>query len=391
MNKTRKIALTNGRLILPDTILSDAVLIIQGPTITQILPQNEFEAGTEQFDVDGRYIAPGFIDIHTHGALGRSFNEPTSEAYETITAANAHHGTTALLATTASAPIPNLSDCLSACRYWMQQAQPGARVLGMHLEGPYFCPAQAGAQNPAHLRTPNDGTPDLLLEHAPLIKMMSYAPELSGAHALTTQLVKKGIVAAAGHSCADDDEVFTAVENGLSHAIHLWSGQSTTHYVGPWRKPGLLEASLASTTLTAEIIADNKHLPPTLMKLAYRCLGPDRLCAVSDATAGAGLPEGAQFDLAGLLCEVRDGVAMLLDATSFAGSTTFLGQMLPILVNVTGISLPEAVRMMTLTPARIIGADTHLGSLQPGKYADLNILNNDLTIHQTMANGRWLQ
>ena len=159
---------------------------------------------------------------------------------------------------------------------------------------------------------------------------------------------------------------------------------------GPWRKPGVLEAALTFDGLTAEIIADNRHLPPTLMRLAYKCLGPDRLCAVSDALAGAGLPEGSVYTMGGLSYDVQDGVGMVLDRSSFAGSATLLPQMLPVLYDVVGIPLVEAVRMTTLTPARIIGVDRDFGSLEPGKRADLVVFDDAFVAQRVMLDGEWI-
>ena len=152
----------------------------------------------------------------------------------------------------------------------------------------------------------------------------------------------------------------------------------------------MLEAALTFDGLTAEIIADNRHLPPTLMRLAYKCLGPDRLCAVSDALAGAGLPEGSSYVMGGMSYEVRDGVGMMFDRSAFAGSATLLPQMLPVLIDVVGIPPVEAIRMTTLTPARIIGADGDRGSLEPGKRADLVVFEDDFTAHRVMLGGEWL-
>ncbi len=177
---------------------------------------------------------------------------------------------------------------------------------------------------------------------------------------------------------------------GLRHTIHIWSGQSSTVREGPWRRPGLLEATLTCDELTAEMIADNRHLPATLMKLAYRCKGPDRLCVVSDAIAGAGMPDGTSFGLAGHEYLVEDGVGMVPDHTSFAGSVTLLNRMVAVLRDVVGIPLPEAVRMASLTPARIIGVADRKGSLEPGKDADLAVFEEDWTAWRTMIGGRWL-
>jgi N-acetylglucosamine-6-phosphate deacetylase len=384
------LALVNGRLVLPDEIVTGQALLLQGTKIAAVAGAGEVGTDIRQIDVRGRTIAPGLIDIHTHGALRHTFNEATEEAFAVISRENARRGVTSLLATTTTAPLPNLVACMVLCRQWMDRPPAGAQLLGVHLEGPYFCNKQRGTQDPAFIRTPDDGSPDALLEHHEVIKIMSYAPELPGALELTERVRDLDIVPAAGHSCARDEEVVAAMQRGLRHVIHIWSGQSSTVREGPWRKPGLLEASLAHDALSVEMIADNRHLPPTLMKLAYRCIGPQRLCAISDATCGAGLEEGARFHIGNVACEVHDGVAMLLDRSQFAGSTTFLSQMIPILTNEVGIPLVEAIRMASLTPAQIIGVADHKGGLEAGKDADLVIFDDDLCVRSTMVGGRWV-
>jgi N-acetylglucosamine-6-phosphate deacetylase len=272
----------------------------------------------------------------------------------------------------------------------MHKPREGSQVLGVHLEGPYFSMAQKGAQDPENIRTPDDGTADILLEHHDMMRIMTYAPELPGALELTARLARLGIVPAAGHSSAKDEDVLAAMRVGLRHIVHIWSGQSSTVREGPWRKPGLLEASLVFEGLTVEMISDNKHLPPTLMKLAYKCIGADRLCIVSDATNGAGMPEGARFRMGEMEYEVHDGVGMMLDRTAFAGSTTLVNQMVPILTDTVGIPLVEAVRMATLTPARAIGFGDRKGSLEAGKDADLAVFEEDFSAWRTMIGGRWV-
>jgi N-acetylglucosamine-6-phosphate deacetylase len=376
-------------VITPQEVVVGRAVIVEEGKILGIDHVDSLGSEGERIDVGGRYITPGLIDIHTHGAVGHTFNEPTEEAFAAITAENVRRGVTSMLATVATAPMPDLVRCLEFSRGWMGQPREGTRVLGVHQEGPYFNLAQKGAQDPANIRTPDDGTVDLLLEHHDIIKIMTYAPELPGALELTARLAKLGIVPAAGHSSAKDEDVWAAMQVGLRHVIHLWSGQSSTIREGPWRKPGLLEASLVFDGLTAEIIADNKHLPPTLMKLAYKCIGADRLCAVSDATNGAGLPEGSRFRMGEMEYDVHDGVGMMLDRTSFAGSTTLLNQMVPILVNVVGIPSAEAMRMVSLTPARAIGCGGRKGSLEAGKDADIAVFEDDFSAWRTMIGGRW--
>jgi len=386
----KRFALVNGRVILPQEMVAAQAVIIEDAKIAGIVAVDSLPAAMPKIDVGGRYISPGLIDIHIHGALGHTFNEATAESFAAITAETAKRGITSLLATTSTAPIADLAQSLAFCRQWMDERRGGSQILGAHVEGPYFNLAQSGAQDPANIRIPDDGTVEQLLAYHDIIEIMTFAPELPGALDLTTRLTDLGITAAAGHSSAKDEDVLTAMEKGLSHIIHIWSGQSTTVREGPWRKAGLLEASLTFDGLTVEMITDNKHLPPTLMKLAYKCIGADRLCIISDATSGAGLPEGSHFRMGEMEYEVHDGVGMMFDRTCFAGSTTLLNQMIPILTDVVGISLVEAIRMATLTPARVISVDARKGSLEVGKDADIAIFDDDFTAWRTMIGGRWV-
>lgn len=387
---TGRFALVNGRVVLPNAVVTGKAVVIADDKIVGIADASALGSDVATIDVGGRIVTPGLIDIHTHGALGHTFNEPTADAFATICAENARRGMTALLATLATAPISDLVHCLEFCHTWMREPRNGARVLGTHLESPYISPTYKGALDPRNIRTPDDGTPDVLLEHHDVIKIFVLAPELPGALQLTHTLTTLGIVPAAGHSSAKDEEVLAAMRVGLRHVTHIWSAMSSTVKEGPWRKPGLLEAALTFDRLTVEMIADNKHLPPTLMKLAVKCIGTDRLCVVSDATSGAGLPEGARFKMGGMEYEVHDGVGMMLDRSSFAGSATLANQMIPVLTNIVGIPLVEAIRMLTLTPARVIGVHARKGSIESGKDADLALFDDDFTCWRTMIAGKWV-
>lgn len=374
----QRTALVNGRIVLPDAIADDQALLIEQGKIVAITDLDAI-GDANPIDVGGRWITPGLIDLHTHGALGHTFNEPTPEAFAAICDVNARHGATSLCATLAPAPMADMKQCFEFMRTWRSERRSGAHILGGYLESPYTNLAQKGALDPSCLRAPNDGSADELLEYADVLRIFMVAPELPDAIELVDKIHRAGIVPAAGHSSAHDTHVLAAMDYGLRHVTHIWSAMSMVVREGPWRKPGLLESALTFDGLTVEMIADNKHLPPTLMKLAYKCIGPDRLCAISDATSGAGLPTGSHFTMGGMEYEVADGVGMMFDRSAFAGSTTLLGQMLPILINVVGIPLVEAIRMTTLTPARVIGVDDRKGSLQAGKDADIVIWNDDLT------------
>jgi N-acetylglucosamine-6-phosphate deacetylase len=386
----KKIALVNGRVVQRGLVTQGKTVVIDNGKIVGVDDVGALGADIERVDVGGRWITPGLIDLHTHGALGHTFNEPTAEAFGTICAENARRGVTGLLATLATAPISDLVQCLEFGRAWMKQTNGGARVLGMHLESPYINPAQKGALDPAHLRTPDDGSVDVFLEYSDVLKIFVLAPELPGAIELTRQLTERGVIVAAGHSSAKDVQVLAAMQVGLKHVTHIWSAMSIVVREGPWRKPGLLESALTFDGLSVEMIADNKHLPPTLMKLAYKCIGADRLCVISDATSGAGLPEGARFKMGGMEYDVHDGVGMMLDRSSFAGSSTLVNEMIPILINVVGVPLVQAIKMLTLTPARVLGLDHRKGSIEPGKDADIAIFNDDWTAWRTMIGGEWI-
>jgi N-acetylglucosamine-6-phosphate deacetylase len=381
-------ALVNGRIVLPDRVVAGLALVIENGRVGGLADPAEVGSGVERVDVDGSWITPGLIDIHTHGALRHTFNEPDPAAWTVITEENLRCGTTALLAT--FAPAPDLLDGLAFCRQWIGEDHGGARVLGAYLESPYVNVAQKGALDPTCLHAANDGSAAALLQYADILRVFMLAPELPGALDLVAALNAAGIVPSAGHTNAQDTHVRAAMQVGLRHVTHLWSAMSLVVREGPWRKPGVLEAALTFDELTAEIIADNRHLPATLMQLAYKCLGPDRLCAVSDALAGAGLPEGSVYTMGGMSYDVRDGVGMVLDRSSFAGSATLLPQMLPVLIDVVGIPPVEAVRMTTLTPARIIGMDGDRGSLEPGKRADLVVFDDAFAPQRVMLGGEWV-
>ena len=385
-----KIVLVNGAVVLPDRVVRDAALLLDSGVVVGLVAPGDAPEDATRVDVGGRLVAPGLVDIHIHGALGRSFNEGTEAAFDTILTACAANGVTSVLATTATAPLEQLEESLATARRWRQAPGNGAELLGAHVEGPYFAASQAGAQDPAHLRMPADRQYERLLAYADVIRIFTYAPELPGASELTRRITELDIVAAAGHSAAREEDLLPHFPLGLRHMIHIWSGQSTTVREGPWRKPGLLEVSLTRADLTVEMIGDGKHLPPTLMKLAYRCIGADRLCLISDATSGAGLPDGAPFRMGEMSYVVGDGVGMLLDGTAFAGSTTLLNQMVRVLIEQVDIPLVEAVRMASLTPARVIGMDNRKGSLLPGRDADLVVFEPDFRPWRVMVKGQWL-
>jgi len=388
-------ALVNGSVVLPDRIASNTAVVIERSSaasgvIAAVLPEDQIPAEMPRFDVGGRWITPGLIDIHTHGGLGYTFNEPTAQAFTAILQENARRGVTGVLATIATASMDDLIQVFEFIRQWMASPRPGAQVFGAHFESPFISPAQCGALDPQNLFSPDDPRAARFLEYADILRIVVLAPEQPGAVDFVARLAERGIIPAAGHSIAKEADVLQAMQAGLSHVTHIFSAMSTTVREGPWRKPGLLETALVHPGLTVEMIADNKHLPPTLMKLAYQSIGPRRLCVISDATSGAGLPEGSRFKMGEMEYEVIDGVGMMFDRSAFAGSATLLNQMIPVLVNEVEIPLPEAICMASLNPARVLGLDVRKGSLEAGKDADIAIFNPDFSAWRTMIAGQWV-
>jgi N-acetylglucosamine-6-phosphate deacetylase len=373
-------------VVLEEEVLEDHAVLVRDGRIEAIVPASQVPADAAYLQLGDGILTPGLVDVHTHGAMGHSFNEGTETAVRATLSTLLAVGVTTVLPTLATAPLEDLEQAVRAIGS-VQGERGLPRVPGAHLEGPYFAQEQCGAQDPDHLRRPDDGSVDRLLEHASAIRMMSFAPELPGAVALTRKLVEADIVPAAGHSDARDEDLLACQEVGLRHVIHVFSGQSTTVRHGPWRKPGLLEATLASDDLTVEVIADGKHLPATLLRMAHRCL-PGRLCLVSDSTPGAGLPDGERYRMGRREYVVADGVGMTLDRASFGGSTTLLPDMIRIAMQAMGIGLPEAVAMASAVPARAAGLDG-VGTIASGHHADLALFTEDLTLKAVALAGQW--
>lgn len=347
-------------------------------------------AGRQVVDVRGYHLTAGLIDIHVHGAVGHEFVEGDSGALQRITAELARHGVTSALATLGSEQIDTIVSALSSVASFQRSGfRAGAELLGVHLEGPYLSQEQRGAHPQSVVRDPTPREVEALLEHVGVLSMMTIAPERPGALDAIRAFADAGTVMSVGHSAAEPDDVRAARDAGASHFTHLWSGMSNLQRRGPWRHPGLIEIALSTTGMTAEIIADGRHLPAELMEIARRCF-PGRLCLVSDAIGAAGLPEGTEFGPPDLRCRVEDGVAVVIGVDSFAGATTLLDGALRRVVLDRGWPLAEAVQMVTEVPARVIGVGEDRGSVAPGHRADLVVWDRQLNVRGTMLGGRWL-
>ena len=395
--------LAGGTVFTPVRILSPGFVIVEGDRIIAVGNENlKVESNIHEIDVAGLFVSPGFIDIHIHGGRGHDVMEGSLEGLTTIAQIHAQGGTTAWLGTTLTAPLDQIKEALQAIEKAMDGDRlDGARLLGAHIEGPYFHPEQAGAQNPAYLKNPNLNEYKELLDDFPCVKRVSAAPELPGGLKLGAELRRRGVLASIGHSNAIYQQVLEAVEAGFSHVTHIFSGMSTVRRIHAYRFAGVLEATLLLDDLTTEMIADGHHLPPSLMRLVIKSKGTDRVCVVTDAIAAAGLGRG-RYRLGGLDVVVEDDVpeeyevrlgrgsyvAKLADGSAFAGSAATMNMLVRNLVNLVGLPLIEAVKMATWTPARILGISHERGLLVPGMKADIVVFDENLNVQMTIVEGK---
>ncbi|MCW2763132.1 MAG: N-acetylglucosamine-6-phosphate deacetylase [Marmoricola sp.] len=380
-------AVVGGAVVTPAGIVEGHALVVRGGQVEGLVREGSVPESMDRFDVGGRLVTPGLIDVHMHGALGHVFGDPLASAHSTIMRYLLSNGVTSVQPTLSTTTPQILDEQLE--RLPSRVARRGeARMLRAHLEGPFLSPAERGAHDPRLLLTPTRSRVDHLLEHRELIGMVTLAPEIDGGLDLVERLVSSGIRVAIGHSAAEADVFRAARDLGAAHLTHLWSGMSNVHRVGPWRHPGMIEMSLASDDMTAEIIADGAHLPAPLLEIARRCLG-DRLCVVSDSTQGAGLPEGTQFRDGDVVCVVRDSVCMVVGEDSFAGSSTQINRMLDLLHEDLGWPLHELVAMATVAPARAAGVSERKGSLAPGFDADISVFDPRFECFAAMVAGAW--
>lgn len=386
--------LVNGSIITPARKIPKGGILIEQGKIAEVFPMSEAPnlGNTDTIDVHGDYVCPGFIDIHSHGGGGADVMDGDPEAFKTIARAHACGGTTCYVATTEASSTDDLIRSIAAFDQVVASSEvDGARLVGLHLEGPYFSDAQKGAQDPRYIKAPDREEYLGILESTDSIMRISAAPELPGGLELGRELRNRGIVASIGHSDATYDEVLSAIDAGYSHVTHLYSGTSGVKRVRAYRVAGVIESALMLDDLTVEIIADGKHLPGSLLKLIYKCKGPDRVALCTDAMRAAGMPEGEY--LAGgegdeRTVVVDEGVAWMPDRTAFAGSVALANQLVRNMVELAGVGLPDAVRMASLTPAKIMRLDDSKGSLDKGKDADIVVLNKNLDVRMTIVEGR---
>ncbi len=388
-----KKALVNGKVITPSRVLDGAAVVVENGKICEVSEDGRIPSGCEVTDCKGLYVSPGFIDMHLHGGGGYDFMDGTPEAVEGAAKAHMMHGTTSLVPTTLTCPDEDLFgffDCYSEVKKKMKD---GPDLLGIHLEGPYFSMEQKGAQDPAYLKKPSPEHYMKILEYCSDIVRISAAPELEGSLELGRELVRRGILAAVGHSDACYQELVPAYECGFTHVTHLYSGMSTIHRRNAYRYLGVVETAYLLDGMTVEIIADGKHLPKELLKLIVKTKSNDRISLITDSSRGAGMPEGSEILLGSLKygqkCFIENGVAVMPDRTSFAGSVCTSDRCVRTMHKTVGLPIEEAVAMMTVNPAEVMNIADCKGRLVRGFDADINIFDDDINIKHVMVGGEF--
>jgi N-acetylglucosamine-6-phosphate deacetylase len=383
-----------GVIVLADRLLSGGVVEVDGGRITAVHPAVPAAAGREVIDLDGGYLAPGFVDMHVHGGAGADFMDGTADAFRTVCRAHARHGTTSLLPTTTAARHEQHLAFLDVCRRLKAEGTGGAAILGAHLYGPYFAAEARGCHPAAPLRPPQPDDYLPFLDYADCIATATVAPELAGAEAFVRACGARGIRCNAGHSHATFDQVEAAVGWGVRHVDHLFCAMSDRARLRQTQtypmRGGLMEATLFFDELTTEVIADGKHLQRELLLLAYKVKGPDRLALVTDCNRALDMPDGeylfGPID-GGEPILRKDGVGVMPDGKALASGVEGMDHAVRTFHRLTGVPLVEVVRMASLTPARIAGHDHEIGRIAVGKRADLVVLSRDLEVRQVFVGG----
>lgn len=383
---------TNARVILPDGMIDNGFLLEQYGKIMQIGPMEAIpEYNAPEINCEGMYLSPGFVDIHTHGGGGYDYMDGTLQ--DVVCSARAHlaHGTTSLLPTTLTSSDEALYTTIDSYMEAKKITDNMPNLLGLHLEGPYFSLEEKGAQDPRFLQNPTPEHYLKIIEYAQgNIRRISFAPELPGALEMADRLAGTGILLSAGHTTATHEQMKTAFAHGVRHLTHFYSGMSTITRRQGMRVLGVVESGYLLDGLCIEIIADGIHLPPDLLKLILRCKNHDEICLCTDSMRAAGAGEGPSILGArngGQPVIVEGGIAKMPDRTCFAGSVATTDRLVRVMVKEAGLPMWEAVKMMTLNPARFIHADDTKGSLQAGKDADLVLFDDAVTVHSVYIKG----
>ncbi len=381
--------ITGCRIVLPDTVLDNASMVIENGKIAEILSHSLDNA---DLDLGGRLLAPGCVDLHTHGSGGFDFMDGDEDAIHGAAGGLAEYGTTSALATTLTSSNEELFtffDNFEKAKKCRRENE--AKLMGVHLEGPYFNFDMKGAQDPRYIRKPEkDDYKEIIRRSHGNIKRWSVAPELEGAMEFIKYVSSSGIIVSGGHTKADFRTIEKAVGNGMTMLTHYYSAMSSMTKNHSWKILGATEAGFYFDELTVELICDGCHLPEDLLKLIFKLKRHDRIIAISDSMRAAGFTGGKSIlgpKNNGTDVVVKDGVAYLADFSCFAGSVATGIRLVRTLRTLLGLDWPEIFSFTSLQPAALINEDGRIGSLAPGKDADFMILDDECNLHGVYISG----
>ena len=377
-------AVDSDRILWPNGDLAPGRLLYAGGKIDALLaPGQAIPGGAILINHAGRIVAPGFIDTHIHGGMGHNFMAADAQTGAKIGEYLAAGGVTSCLATTASTDSERLIASIEALSNMRGRLAPnGIELLGIHLEGPFLSPRYRGVHRGEFLQHPSRKRIDSVLSAGgSSLKLVTLAPELPGGMAAVRQLVAAGVRVSIGHSGASDHDAQEAIGVGVTRVTHTFNALPPIHH----REPGPLPVLLTDSRTYCELVADGRHVVPTMIRFLATVIGPDRVVLVSDGTDVAGLPDGPARRWEGTDVVLSQGQAVTLAGT-MAGSVARLADMIRVVVNQSGIPLGQALRMASLNPARSLGL-TDRGQFMPGSQADIVVLDPDFSVHSTIAHG----
>jgi N-acetylglucosamine-6-phosphate deacetylase len=369
--------LAGARVVLPTGTVDDGRVTVEGTRIASTGPEN-----AETVDLSGHWVVPGFVDLHNHGGGGASFTGGTAE--DVLKGVRTHrlHGTTTVVASAVTGDLHFLARQAGMLAELAQQGD----IAGIHFEGPFISPCRKGAHDEGLLRDPDPAEVRKLIDAAHgQARMMTLATELPGGLDSVRLLAEHGVIAAVGHTDATYEQTLRAIDAGATVATHLFNAMPPLGH----RAPGPIAALLEDERVTVELINDGTHLHPAALRLAFHHAGAARVAFVTDAMDAAGFGDG-RYMLGPLEVEVADGVARLVEGGSIAGSTLTLDRAFQRAVTVDGLPVEDVVRAISANPARLLGLDDRIGSLEPGKDADLVVLDADFALKGVMRRGEWV-
>jgi N-acetylglucosamine-6-phosphate deacetylase len=377
---TQRTVLAGARVVLPSGVVEGGRLTVDGTRIAA----NEAAEGlsTATVDLAGHTVVPGFVDIHNHGGGGASFTSGTAEDILTGIRTHREHGTTTVVAST----VTNALDVLAKQAGLLAELVEQGDLAGIHYEGPFISPCRKGAHDEALLRDPDPAEVRKLVEAGRgAARMVTLAAELPGGIDSVRLLADLGVIAAIGHTDATYEQTLEAIDAGATVATHLFNAMPPLQH----RAPGPIAALLEDERVTVELINDGTHLHPAVLELAFGSAGAGRVAFITDAMDAAGFGDG-HYDLGPMKVEVLDGVARLVEGGSIAGSTLTLDTAFKRAVTLDGLSLGDAVRAISTNPARLLGLQDRIGTLEPGKDADLVVLDAAYDLVGVMRKGEWI-